>query len=300
MTISIVARDPATGRFGVAKAGFALAVGGRVPRVTGHGAVAVQAGAPPTWGPVLLAALGSGVRAEDAIALLGSSPVADRAQLAVVDRQGGVAVLSGDALEPAVSEARGRGVCAAANLMERPGVAAVAVAAYVTSKAPSFSGRLLEALSAADRLGADVRGRQSAAVRVAAGEKDADPVAAEVDLRVDEARDPVAELRRLHRVWAAHELLNASRGEDGLYRNVDLALAALAAAPDDQACLGAAMLTLLRAGRLAEAAPLLRRLSAVEPRTETRIRRMVYSGSLTPDTGKAALCILATTPSILG
>jgi uncharacterized Ntn-hydrolase superfamily protein len=299
MTISIVARDPATGRFGVATASFVLAVGARVPRVTGHGAVAVQAGAPPTWGPVLLAALGSGVRASDAIALLGASPVADRAQLAVVDRHGGVAVLSGTALEPAASDAQGRGVCAAANLMERPGVAAVAVGAYVTSKAPSFSGRLLDALSAADRMGADVRGRQSAALRVAAGEKDADPVAVDVDLRVDDARDPVAELRRLHRLWAAHELLNASRGEDGLYQDVDLTLTALAAAPDDLACLGGATLSLLRAGRLAEAAPLLRRLSAVEPRTETRIRRLIYAGSLTAEIGRAALCILAAAPPVL-
>jgi hypothetical protein len=109
---------------------------------------------------------------------------------------------------------------------------------------------------------------------------------------VDDAADPVAELRRLHRLWDAHAMLDASRGEDGRYRDVDLALAALAAAPDDQACLGGATLTLLRAGRLAEATPLLRRLSAVEPRTETRIRRLIHSGGLEPDTGRAALCIV--------
>jgi uncharacterized Ntn-hydrolase superfamily protein len=277
----------------VATASFVLAVGPRVPRVTGYGAVAVQAGAPPGWGAVVLAALGSGVRAAEAIALLGSSPLAEQSQVAVVDRHGGVAVLSGGALEPASGQAQRPGVCAAANLMERPGVAAVAVGAYVTSAALSFSGRLLDALSAADRMGADVRGRQSAALRVAAGDDDPDPVGVEVDLRVDDARDPVAELRHLHRLWAAHAMLEASRGADGHYRDVDLALAALAAAPQDQACLGGATLALLRAGRLAEATPLLRRLSALEPRTATRISRLVYSGGLDPETGRAALCIVS-------
>lgn len=298
MTISIVARDAATGRFGVATTSFVLAVGSSVPRVTGYGAVAVQAGSPSNWGPILLAALGSGVRAIEAVALLGLSPVAERAQLAVVDRQGGVAILSGSALEPAASQSQRPGVCAAANLMERPGVAEVAVGAYVTSTANSFSGRLLDGLSAADWMGADVRGRQSAALRVAAGDDDIDQSAVEVDLRVDDARDPVGELRRLHRLWIAHSLLAQSRDADGLYRNVDLALAALAAAPDDQACLGGAVLALLRSGRLAEATPLLRRLSALEPRTESRINRLIYSGRLDPETGRAALCIVAANRNI--
>lgn len=200
MTISIVARDAATGRFGVATAGFGLAVGSRVPRVTGHGAVAVQAGAPAGWGSVLLAALGSGVRAVDAVDLLAASPVAGQAQLAVVDRHGGVAVLSGSDLAPAVSQADQPGVCAAAHLTERRGVAAVAVNAYLTSTACTFGGRLLDGLSAADRMGVDVRGRQSAALRVVAGDDDPDPATAELDLRVDDHRDPVAELRRLHRL----------------------------------------------------------------------------------------------------
>jgi uncharacterized Ntn-hydrolase superfamily protein len=299
MTVSIVARDPTTGRFGVATASFVLAVGARVPRVTGHGAVAVQGGSPSNWGAVLLAALGSGVRAGEAVALLGASPVAEHAQLAVVDRQGGVAVLSGSALEPAASQSQRHGVCAAANLMERRGVAAVAVGAYVTSTADSFSGRLLDGLSAADRMGADVRGRQSAAVRVAAGDDDADPVAVEVDLRVDDARDPVAELRRLHRLWGAHALLAESRGDDGRYRKVEPALAALEAAPNDQACLGGAALALLRSGRLAEATPLLRRLTALEPRTETRLNRLVYSGGLDSETARAALCIIASSSNVV-
>ena len=40
MTISIVARDPDTGRYGVATTSSMIAVGAHVPVVTGHGALA--------------------------------------------------------------------------------------------------------------------------------------------------------------------------------------------------------------------------------------------------------------------
>jgi hypothetical protein len=147
-------------------------------------------------------------------------------------------------------------------------------------------------------MGADVRGRQSAALRVATGDDDVDPTA-EVDLRVDDARDPVAELRRLHRLWVAHALLERSRDGAGWYRNADLALAALAAAPDDAVCLGGAVLALLRSGRLTEATPLLKRLSAVEPRTESWINRLVYSGGLDQETGRTALCLLTSESNVV-
>jgi uncharacterized Ntn-hydrolase superfamily protein len=294
VTISIVARDAGSGRFGVATAAFELAVGATVPLVTGHGAIAVQACSPVTWGPVVLAALGSGVRAVEAVALLRAFPPARRAQVAVVDRDGGVAVLSGPDLETAAGADGRDGVCAAAHRMERPGVARIAVRAYVTSPATTFEGRLLDALSMADRMGSDVRGRRSAALRIVprdgADRGDGDPaLGGAIDLRVDDAHDPVGELRRLHGLWAAHTLLKASRGVDGLYRDADLALAALAEAPDDLTCLGGAALALVRADRLEEAIGLLRRLTAREPRTPSRIHRLIHSGLLGEKAGRAAL-----------
>ena len=78
-------------------------------------------------------------------------------------------MLSGSTLEAEAGDARGAGVCAVANLMERPDVPQAALAAYLTSAALTLSGCLLDGLVAADRLGGDVRGRQSASVRVVSG-----------------------------------------------------------------------------------------------------------------------------------
>ncbi len=101
-----------------------------------------------------------------------------------------------------------------------------------------------------------------------------------VDLRIDDARKPVAELRGLYTLGEARELVRASRGPDGLYRDVEKALAAVALAPDDQTSLGAAALALLRAGRGSEAAPYLHKLLALEPRTRNRLARLVDAGLL--------------------
>jgi hypothetical protein len=76
-------------------------------------------------------------------------------------------------------------------------------------------------------------------------------------------------------------------------------VAALAAAPDDAVCLGGAVLALLRSGRLTEATPLLKRLSAVEPRTESWINRLVYSGGLDQETGRTALCLLTSESNVV-
>jgi Family of unknown function (DUF1028) len=113
--------------------------------------------------------------------------------------------------------------------------AEAALIAYRSSSGPTLGGRLMDALVVADRLGGDLRGRQSAALRVVTGE----PASTEAlpDLRVDDSRDPVGDLSALHRLWEAHQLLRASRDADGLYRDVTMFEAALALAPDDEACL---------------------------------------------------------------
>ncbi len=140
--------------------------------------------------------------------------------------------------------------------MEVEHIPEAALIAYRASSDATLAGRLMNALLAADRLGGDLRGRQCAALRVVTG----DPASTQAlpDLRVDDARDPVAELTALYRLWEAHQLLHASRDADGLYRDITALEAALALAPDDQACLGTAALALLRARQTAAALPLLR------------------------------------------
>lgn len=269
-----------------------MAVGAWVPHLrAGVGAAAVQAGSPVAWGEEILDLLESGESAREVSERLKSMPGVEAAQVGIVDRHAGVAVLSGSTLEAEAGDAHGAGVCAVANLMERPDLPQAAVAAYLTSAAPTLSGCLLDGLVAADRLGGDVRGRQSASVRVVSGASlRVEPLV--VDLRVDDARRPVDELGRLHRVWEAQELLRASRGPDGLYRDVERALAAVAIAPEDQMCLAGAAFALLRADRVPDAMPLLERLVSMEPRTPQRIQRLMDGGQLDPRVGQNALAKL--------
>jgi uncharacterized Ntn-hydrolase superfamily protein len=288
MTFSIVARDAASGDLGVATMSFALAVGAHVPVLRpAAGAAAVQAWSPPEWGAVIARSLADGAGADDVLRPLIGSPVADVSQVIVVDARGRTAAHSGGSLEREAGHAYGDGVCVAANLMEVKHIPEAALLAYRASVYPTLGGRLMDALVAADRLGGDLRGRQSAALRVVTG----DPASAEAlpDLRVDDSRDPVGELSALCRVWEAHQLLHASRDADGLYRDITALEAALALAPNDQACLGAAALALLRARQTTAALDLLRRLATLEPRTACRIHRLIDSGRLDPVLGELAL-----------
>jgi uncharacterized Ntn-hydrolase superfamily protein len=69
---------------------------------------------------------------------------------------------------------------------------------YLAGAALDFDDRLITALEAGEAAGGDKRGKQSAAVRVWTTE-----VFPAIDIRVDDATEPLAELRRLWRI--AHQ-----------------------------------------------------------------------------------------------
>jgi uncharacterized Ntn-hydrolase superfamily protein len=70
--------------------------------------------------------------------------------------------------------------------------------AYEETRARPFAERLIAALVAGEAAGGDKRGKQSAALVIHAGED-----YAQLDLRVDDHAEPLAELRRLYE--KAHE-----------------------------------------------------------------------------------------------
>ncbi|MBV9428831.1 MAG: DUF1028 domain-containing protein, partial [Bradyrhizobiaceae bacterium] len=71
MTFSIIARDPATGSFGIAVATKFFAVGARVPHIaSGVGAVATQALLNPLYGVDGLKFLREGKSAPDVVGML--------------------------------------------------------------------------------------------------------------------------------------------------------------------------------------------------------------------------------------
>jgi uncharacterized Ntn-hydrolase superfamily protein len=197
VTWSIVARDPATGAFGVSVASRFFATGALVPWADGGaGALATQALANPTYGPRGLRMLREGKSAEAVVAaLVGSDAGRSVRQLHVVDARGGAAGHTGSDCEPWCGHAIHAGFSVAGNLLAGPEVLAETARAYREREGEPFARRLIAALVAGEAAGGDRRGKQSAALRIHTTEE-----YPALDLRVDDHPDPLAELARLEAV----------------------------------------------------------------------------------------------------
>jgi uncharacterized Ntn-hydrolase superfamily protein len=204
MTYSIVARDPATGELGVAVQSHWFSVGQIVPWAqAGVGAIANQSVPEPAFGPRALDLLRSGAGAEDALRqVLKGDEAVDFRQLAVVDSRGAVAVHTGARCIAHAGDVVADGFSCQANMMAAPTVPAAMAAAFESASGP-LAERLVAALHGAEGEGGDVRGRQSAALLVVPAE--GDPWQRSVDLRVEDAADPLGQLGRLLRLQRAYD-----------------------------------------------------------------------------------------------
>lgn len=216
MTYSIVARDPLTGRFGVAVQSHFLGVGPVVPWLeAGVGAVATQASVNISFGPIGLEMLRGGRSADEVVAALVASD--DRPQirqLGVVDSAGRTAAHTGADCIPACGHRVGDGYTVQGNLLERDTCWPAMAEAYeaALSRGDPLVERLLLAMEAAEREGGDVRGRQSAAIMVVDGE--VRPASWRnrlwggrlMDLRIEDHPDPVPELRRIVTLQLAYDM----------------------------------------------------------------------------------------------
>jgi uncharacterized Ntn-hydrolase superfamily protein len=216
MTYSIVARDPETGRFGVAVQSHFLGVGPVVPWLeAGVGAIATQASVNISFGPIGLEMLRAGQTALEVVASLtaGDERSAIR-QLGVVDAEGRAAAHTGAECIPACGHRVGDAYTVQGNLLERETCWPAMADAYETAltRGEPFVERLLLALEAAEREGGDVRGRQSAAIMVVDGEVRPTSWRGRLwggrlmDLRIEDHADPIPELRRIVSMQLAYDL----------------------------------------------------------------------------------------------
>ena len=197
MTWSIIARDQATGRIGIAVATCNFAVGARVPSIkTGVGAICSQAMTNPFFGPRGLALLTAGASAEDAVRMLMLSDEGrDHRHVHIMDRDGRFAAPTGaPCIEWCGHLARGT-LSVAGNMLAGPQVIAASADAFEKAMDTPFGQRLIVAMKDGEAAGGDKRGKQSAALLVHDGEDS--PL---LDLRVDDHADPLAELERLETV----------------------------------------------------------------------------------------------------
>ncbi len=211
MTYSIVARDPSTGRFGVAVQSHYLGVGPVVPWLeAGVGAIATQASVNVSFGPIGLELLRAGRSAEEVVAaLVASDAGAQQRQLGVVDAAGRAAAFTGSETIPAAGHLVRDGFSVQGNLLEHETCWPAMAFAYEAAPDAPFSERLLLALEAAEREGGDVRGKQSAAIMIVDGSLQAATWQGRLmDLRIEDHPDPVPELRRLVSLQEAYNLVD--------------------------------------------------------------------------------------------
>jgi uncharacterized Ntn-hydrolase superfamily protein len=197
MTFSIVAHCPRTGQLGVAVSTAVPAVGSMCPYVKpGVGAVSTQSWVNPY---LAIEALQRMERGEPGPAALRAVLAGDEGrhvrQLGLVDAQGRAASWSGELCTDWFGHLVDDHFAVQGNMLVGEATVSSMAAAYRDAASRDLAERLLLALEAGQAAGGDKRGRQSASLTVY-GEEDY----ALLDLRVDEHADPVAELRRIHRV----------------------------------------------------------------------------------------------------
>jgi uncharacterized Ntn-hydrolase superfamily protein len=112
-------------------------------------------------------------------------------------------VHTGERCIPEAGHRTGDGFSVQANMMTNATVPNAMAEAFTTATG-SLAERMLAALDAAEAEGGDIRGRQSAALVVVAGEPSPRPWERTIDVRVEDATDPLVELRRLVAIKRAY------------------------------------------------------------------------------------------------
>lgn len=210
-TYSIVARDPATGELGVAVQSHWFSVGSIVTWAeSGVGAVATQSFVDPSYGKLGLGLMQLGRSAPDALkGLLAADEGRELRQVAVIDAQGRVAAHTGSKNIPAAGHFVGKQYSVQANLMANEKVWPAMAKAFEQAKG-DLADRMLAALEAAQAVGGDIRGKQSAAILIVSGKPSGKPWQDRLfDLRVEDHPEPLQELRRLVVLQRAYQHMNA-------------------------------------------------------------------------------------------
>jgi len=287
-TYSIVARDPDTGQLGVAVQSNWFSVGGLVTWAeAGVGAVATQSIVDPSYGALGLQLMRAGKSAPDALkSLLASDAQADVRQVAMIDAEGRVAAHTGEHCIIAAGHKVGVNYSAQANLMLKDTVWGAMSKAFENTKG-DLADRLMAALEAAQAEGGDIRGKQSAAILIVNGKSTGRPWADKLfDLRVEDSKEPLVELKRLIRLQRAYNHMNTG---DELFAKNDIAGAvreygaAEAIAPDNIEMVFWHAITLANAKKMDEALPLFKRVFAADRNWATLVERLPKSNMLADD-----------------
>ena len=209
-TYSIVARDTVTGEMGVAVQSHWFSVGSIVSwGKAGVGVVATQSFVNPSFGPRGLSLLENGMTPKMVVkSLLELDEGRDVRQLAILDVHGNVEAYTGKSCIEAAGHQMGNNFSVQANLMEKNTVWPAMAKAFENSSG-SLAERMLTSMEAAQNEGGDIRGKQSVEILVvkekSSGNSWEDRV---VDLRIEDHKTPLKEMRRILNIHKAYDFMN--------------------------------------------------------------------------------------------
>lgn len=284
-TYSIVARDPKTGEMGVAVQSHWFSVGSIVSwGEAGVGVVATQSFVNPSFGQRGLEMLKQGMTAQEVVDLLiASDEGRDFRQLAIVDAKGNSAAYTGSKCIPEAGHIVGDNYCVQANLMLSNLVWSEMSKAFESSDGP-LAERLIAALEAAQNVGGDIRGQQSAAILVVRGEATGKLWEDRyIDLRVEDHPEPVKEIKRLLKVFRAYEHMN--KGDLAVEKNdMKLAMehysAAMKMFPENLEMKYWTAVTLVNNNQLQEALPIFKEIFSIDDNWRKLTPRLIKVGML--------------------
>lgn len=197
MTWSIIARDNATGQFGIAVATKFFAVGARVPHIVARlGGIATQALVNPYYGIDGVKLLSEGHSPDDIVkTLIATDAGRESRQLHVMDAKGRIAAHTGRDCVDWCGHIQGDSFSIAGNMLAGASVLDDTAKAYLANASLPLARRLIAAMHAGEAAGGDKRGKQSAALLIHGDEE-----WSELNLRVDDHAEPLRELERLEEV----------------------------------------------------------------------------------------------------
>ncbi len=294
-TFSIVARDPKTGEMGVAVQSHWFSVGADVPWAEARvGVVATQSFVDPSYGPKGLELMRLGKSAPEALKELIAADSGEAVrQVAMVDAKGGVAIHTGKRCVEFAGHRTGDGYSVQANLMLNDRVPSAMAKAFEMARG-NLADRMMAALEAAQEVGGDIRGKQSAAMIVVKAESSGKPWADRVvDLRVDDHPEPLRELRRLLNVARAYGHMNA--GDAAMEKNdVEGAMKeygeAMKLARENVEIAFWSAFTLAVKGKVDQALPIFKKVFSADKNWVEVLKRLPKAGLVSEDdTGRALL-----------
>ncbi len=285
-TFSIVARDTKTGEMAVAVQSHWFSVGTVVAwGEAGVGVVATQSFVNKSFGMRGLNLLREGRSPQETLNFLLSDDAGKEVrQVAILDTSGRVATHTGKNCIDAAGHINGDNFSVQANMMLNDKVWPAMASAWKKYYQLPLAERVIEVLKAAQLAGGDIRGKQSAVIKVFAAHKSAEPWNDElIDLRVDDSKEPIKELERLLKVHRAYEHMN--KGDLYTEKNdMENAMkeynAAMKQFPDNLEMKYWTAITLANNKQVSKALPMLKSIYAKDPNWRELTRRLPKVGLL--------------------